>query len=365
MENTKIGNKESIALLLTITFNHIIISITKTIINTTASSSLLNILYISIITIIFTSTICYFLNKFPTFDLLDISNYLGGRFLKWIIGSLFIIYFISFSGILLHLFSAFLQITYFPYTKIFFIVCLFLIASLICCKLKYNAVYRSSLFLIPVLFISILFLFLSNMDYYNVEKIYPIFGKGINSTFLSGLSNMFAFQVLAYIYFLPPVMKDSNKIKKIAIFSIILSSIFLLICVASILLMFDNHVDTDELVPLYYSVKYIQFGMFFQKLDSFFVLLWIMSLVNYLGITIKFCTNILKKLTKIENPSVFTYLIVLGLLFASIWPKNDAVSTFFASDVYKYSFFILVISISFLVLFFAFIKQKVRGSKYE
>ena len=96
MDNTKIGNKETIALLVTITFNHIIMNITKSIIDTTLSASLLNILYVGIIAIIFTCTICYFLNKFPTCDLIDISGFLGGNFLKWVIGLLYIAYFIFF-----------------------------------------------------------------------------------------------------------------------------------------------------------------------------------------------------------------------------------------------------------------------------
>ena len=93
MENTKIGNKEAIALLTTISFNQIIIFGVKSIINNTSSASLLNLLYLSIIILIFTILICYLLNKFPSFDLLDISDYLGGKILKWIIGILFFIYF--------------------------------------------------------------------------------------------------------------------------------------------------------------------------------------------------------------------------------------------------------------------------------
>ena len=54
MENTKIGNKEAIALLVTIAFNHIIMNVTKSIIDTTASASLLNVLYVGIVEIIFT-----------------------------------------------------------------------------------------------------------------------------------------------------------------------------------------------------------------------------------------------------------------------------------------------------------------------
>ena len=144
MNNTKIGNKEAIALLLTITFNHIILNVTKSIIDLTASSSLLNILYISIISIIFTCIICYFLKKFPTFDLIDISNYLGGNLLKWIIGLGYIAYFIFFAGILLHLFSYFLQIVYFPMTKLFYIILLFILGTVLSCSMKHNAIYRSS-----------------------------------------------------------------------------------------------------------------------------------------------------------------------------------------------------------------------------
>ena len=154
MENTRIGNKEAVALLITITFNNLILSLTKSIIDHTSSSSLLNILYISIITIIFTCIICNLLNKFPTYDLIDISNYLGGKILKWIIGLLFIAYFIFFSGILLQIFSAFLQIAYFPYTRIFFIITIFLLGVLFACNLKYNAVFRTSLIFLPILIIT-------------------------------------------------------------------------------------------------------------------------------------------------------------------------------------------------------------------
>ena len=117
MENTKIGNKEAIALLTTISFNQIIIFGVKSIINNTSSASLLNLLYLSIIILIFTILICYLLNKFPSFDLLDISDYLGGKILKWIVGILFFIYFIIFAGNSLHLFSSCLEIIYFPFAR--------------------------------------------------------------------------------------------------------------------------------------------------------------------------------------------------------------------------------------------------------
>lgn len=360
MENTKIGNKEAIALLVTIIFNHIIINITKSIIDMTASASILNILYVSIITIIFTCIICYFLNKFPTLDIIDISEYLGGKVLKWLVGILFVGYFIFFAGVLLHMFTSCLKIIYFQLVNIKYVVALFVICALIACYMRHNAIYRANAIIFPFLIISTLFLFFADFSYMSPEKIYPILGNGWYITFIEGLSNMFVFQGLAYIYFLPPKLKEPNQLKKIAINSIVISSIFLLISVAIVLFMFNGFVETDELLPLYSAVKYIEFGSFFQKLDSAFVLIWIIGFASYLSITLKFSSNILKKLTQVENEKIFTFLLAIALFFAGTWEKNYSTSIFFANTIYKYVFFILIIVISILILLSATLKQKVR-----
>ena len=359
MDNTKIGNKEAIALLLTITFNHIILNVTKSIIDVTLSSSLLNILYISILVIIFTCIICYFLKKFPSFDLIDISKYLGGDLLKWIIGLAYIAYFIFFGGIFLHLFSSFLQVIYFPMTKIFYIILLFIIAVVLSCSMRHNAIYRSNLIFFPFFVVSILLLFFSDVPYYEMEKIYPIFGNGLFTTFVSGLCNMFAFQALAYIYFMPPMLKNPEQIKKISITAIVFSCIFLLISIAIILFMFSGFVETDELMPLYSATKYIEFSSFFRRLDSIYLLIWIITFISYLSITLKFSSNILKKLTNSKNELVFIILLAICILFVSLWSKSYTISTYYSNIVYKYAFFILVIGISFLILLSATIKKAV------
>lgn len=360
MENTKIGNKEAIALLVTIVFNHIIMNITKSIIDTTSSASLLNILYVGIIAIIFTCIICYFLNKFPTLDIIDVSEYLGGKVLKWIIGIAFVAYFIFFAGILLQMFASCLEIMYFQLVKIEYIIALFVICAVVACSMRHNAIYRANLIMFPFLIISTLFLFFADFRYMVVEKMYPILGNGWYATFIEGISNMFVFQGLAYLYFIPPKLKEPNQLKKVAINSVVLSCIFLLISVAIILFMFNGFVEADELLPLYSAIKYIEFGSFFQKLDSTFVLIWIIGFGSYLSITLKFSSNILKKLTKIENEKIFTFLLGIALFFAGIWQKSYTSSIFFANTVYKYAFFILIIGISFLILLSATIKQKVR-----
>lgn len=360
MDNTKIGNKEAIALLVTITFNHIILNVSKTILSTTNSASLLNLLYVGILAIIFTCLVCYFLSKFPTFDIIDISNYLGGKVLKWIIGLMFVGYFVFFTGVLLSMFSSCLQIIYFQYTKTIYITAFLLISALAACSLKYNAIYRATFIIFPFIIISTLFLLFSNLSYFSTDKMYPIFGYGLWSVFGSGITNIFAFQALAYIYFMPPMLKEPTQIKKIAVTSIVLSCIFLLISVAIILFMFSGFVDTDELMPFYSAVKYIEYGSFFKKLDSMFVLIWILSFVSFISIVLKFSSNIFKKLTNATNGAVFTLLLTIALFISAIWQKSYTVSISLSNWPYKYSFLIVIIGIPFFILLFATIKQKIR-----
>lgn len=366
MNDTKIGNFEAIALILTITFNHIILNITKSILDHTGSSSLLNILYISIIALIIVAFINFIFKKFPTYDLVDISEFLGGKILKWIIGILFVGYFVFFSSILLHILCSCLQVTSFSLTHLSYISSLFIIVAIFATTRKYNAIFRSNLLIAPIFIISFIFLFIANIRYYHVEKIYPVLGNGAFTTFISGICNLFAFQGIAYIYFLPPMLKEPSQIKKITMTSIIFSAIMLLISVALILFMFNGFVDTDEMMTLYSATKYVEFGSFFQRLDSTFLLIWIIVAISYLCITLKFCSNILKKLTNVKNDTFFIYALAIIIFIGTLLPKNYAISTFIANTVYKYAFFIIVLAISIVVLTLAAIKKKiVRRCSHE
>ena len=60
----KIGSVESISLVLIIILNHIILNLPKNIISTTSSSSLLNIIFISILAFIFLIYVTKIFNKF-------------------------------------------------------------------------------------------------------------------------------------------------------------------------------------------------------------------------------------------------------------------------------------------------------------
>lgn len=357
MEKTKIGTTEAIAVVLTIAINHAVLNITKSIVSDMGSASILNIIYVSIISIILSFIIYKLFKNFPTLDILDISNILGGKILKTIIGILFFSYFIFFTSMLLKNFALCLQIVYYPATNLFFIILLFILGTIFCCSLKYNSVYRSNLIILPTLLVGIIFIFICNIKNFSTENIFPILGKGIDNTFIKGLGNLVAFQGIAFLYFLPGLLKKPSSLKKVCIISIVISAIYILLCVSTVSLLFSAFVDTDELLPIFSAVRYIEYGNFFQRIDSLFVLILVISFISYLCIVVSTCSNILEKITPIKSTKYFIYISSLLLLIISMMPKNYAVSTFLSNIVYKYTFFILVIGLSFFILILANLKK--------
>lgn len=363
MSDKKIGNFEAIALILTVIVNHVVLNLPKNIIASTASSSIINVLFISIIAVLIGYFVCKLLERFPKLDILDIANFLGGKWLKVITGILFLSYFVFTVSIVLRSFSEGLKIIFFPRSPIAAIMILFLIAIIITNKIGFQAIVRSNLFMMPIFIFTILFIFFANIGNFTVQRMLPLLGNGVFATFFSGLSNLFAFGGFAYLYFLPPYLKDDKGLKKITISSIITSGICLLFSVATLLFLSPNSVITEEIFPLYLASRNIEFGRFFQRLDAVFLLIWIISLTAYLSISFSFATRIFQKLLNFEYTKWYTALFSAFIFGFALIPKNMYELIFVENIVYQYVVLILIFGISLALLVFANIKYNLLEKK--
>lgn len=345
MTKSKIGTIEAIMLVLTIVVTHTILSLPREILVSTKSATVINLIFVSILAIMISYLIVRLLRNFPGLDIIDISEYLGGKVFKNIIGIIFILHFMVTSSILLRGFCESLKIIYYPMTNIIFIIAMFIIALCIANRLDFNASLKTNLLVLPLVLASIVFLFFANMNKFVPERMFPIFGDGLFNTFVLGLENLAAFEGIILLYFLPPFLKQPEKMKKIALISIGLSSIYLILCVSTLLFMFSFFIDANEISPLYNATRYIEFGNFFQRLESIFLLIWILAFACYLSIISKFSMHIFKKLTNIETKKPLVDIFGILILGISLIPKNYAISNKFETEVYPY----LVLGIGFFL----------------
>lgn len=358
MTNSKISTSEAIMLVLTIFVAHTLASMPRSLLLRTKSSTIINIIYIGIIVLLITFLIYKLMKNFSSSDLLDISDYLGGKTLKTIVGSLFTFYFIFNSSILIRNFCEGLKIIYYPLTNLIFILLTFIIAVFITSKLEFSTTAKVNLLIIPIVLISILCLFFGNIKNFSIENMYPILGEGAFETFVIGLENLGAFGGIVMLYFLPPYLKEPNKMKKISMISIGIAIIYIIICVATILFMFSFLIKVDEIMPLYSAARHIEFGSFFQRLESIFLLIWIFQMVCYLCVSIQIAMNLFKKMTNLKTTKPLSYIFGLLVLGICLAPKNYAISKFIENTIYNYFVFAIPFGVGISILILANLKKR-------
>ena len=113
MNEEKIGKFEGICLMLIIIMNTIVLNIPNLIILSSGTSAIINIIYVSLIAILFTIFVTNIFNRFPGKDILDFSQYIGGNILKTILGIVFLVFFILLSTVAVRYLAGSMKIIYF------------------------------------------------------------------------------------------------------------------------------------------------------------------------------------------------------------------------------------------------------------
>ena len=358
----KINNKEAISLIVSSSLGITVLVASQIIASTCLSSSLINTGIISIIALALTVIICALYKKFIGISFLDITEYFGGRFLKFIVGLIFLLYFLFTAAIVLCKAVNTLQIVYYPMTNISYIVLFFLFTTAFACNLKNNGFLRATFMIVPIVIIAIFFIFAGNLKNFNYENIFPILGNGWNATFGIGLTNLYTFGGIAYLFFVPQNLKRPDKFMSISIISTITSSILLTLTVATIILMFNRNVTSGQLFPLYIAVRYIEFGTFFQRLDSAFLLILNIAICSFLGIYGNLCLEILKEITGITDYKPLSYPFVLLLYASTVYLDSFFELELLQNIVFKIMFFISI-GISILILLLSNLKKYILNKK--
>lgn len=358
----KIGKIEAIALIIMISINQIFLNLSNTIIVNVGSSAWINVIAISIITILFCLLISKLFKPFPTKDIIDISEYLGNKTLRTIIGLLYILFFTFISAIILRYLTNSLKLIYFEKSPLSFLLILFLIPVVFATRLGIKPISRVNLMFVPIVLISIIIILFSTVKDFVPQRIFPILGFGANETFLVGLNNIFTFSGFAYLYFLMPLLKNPKDFKKVTICSIIISAIYIFLSVICLIMMFPFISFTDEMLSIYLLTRLIEFGKFFQRVDAIFVLIWILSAFSFLAITIEFINRILKKLTNLKSHKEISYSISAIIFSFALSFRNLSEIKYMQNIVLKYFVIILVFIISIIILKLANLKLKKEKS---
>lgn len=347
--NFKIGKIEAICAICIIMVNRIILNLPYAIVKNTGVGSPINLIYIGILGFLFILLINKLFEKFPNTDIIDLSEYFGGKVLKLLVSIVFIAFFFITLFMTLADFTNLLQIIYFNNSPAIFILLFFVIAMLVSNLIGFRAIIKTICLIVPFTIISILLSFFAISDEFSIFKLTPVLGDGVYSVFVDGLSNLFAFSIINFFFFLKPLLKNSYDFSKITKYSFLISWVLLFLTIISLLFVFPMSNDSSNINYLYLLARKISLGDFLQKIDALFILLWILSIFSYLSVITFLINSILKKVTHASDGNMFSYFICSALLGICLYPFNISELKFIQTTIYKY-FVLILFGLSFLIL---------------
>lgn len=363
MEIKQISNFQAIALILIIVTNHLILGTPRTLIAETGTGTILNMIYVFILALLLVFIITKLFCNFNGKDIIDISEFLGGKVLKVIVGIVFIIYFLVILSTTVRVIVQDLEIIYFQNISVYVLTLAILASIVFVYKYGSSAVVKCNSIIAPIVGIAILIIAFSNVQDFSLDRLFPILGFGAKETFITGASNIFAYSGLAILYFIMPMLKDSKNFKKVSIVSTILVGILIVGSVSSLVLSFPFIENINEISSLYVESRDISYWQVFQRIDGLFVFSWILALLSYISVVLFIIVVIFRKLTnaKKEFPVVLAFATITYV--TTLIPNNIAMIRFLEDIVFKYTNIIVAISLSLIILIFANIKYKIVNRK--
>lgn len=122
--------------------------------------------------------------------------------------------------------------------------------------------------------------------------------------------------------------------------------------------MFVFLLQVDEIMPLYSATRYIEFGSFFQRLESIFLLIWIIQIACYLSISTIISSLIFQKIANLEDRKPIVIPFVILIFGIALLSPNYSVSKFLEQNIYSYLVICIVFILSISILTLGYLKKK-------
>ena len=288
--------------------------------------------------------------NFLGLDIIDISEFLGGKLLKILIGILCIIFLIMESAFLTRMFSKNLLLVYFENYPVAFIIIIFLFVAVVANLLGKKSIIKSNTIITPIVLISVLLTFIFVIDLLRFERPLPILGNGADKIFLTGASNIFAFNGLFFLFFISPLLNKKEETSQVTFISILICGILLILLIATLVYAFSDIYSINRISPIYFIIINSKLSAFLERPEVIFIFIWTLALMSFLSVAIMFCLNIFKKLTKVKEakslaPSICAIIFVISMLIDNVFTLEQIANTF-----YKYGSIILIFGIFTIVL---------------
>jgi len=353
-----IGKREATTIIIALISTQVFLNYPRAMAESAATAGWILSIYATVLTLLLFFIISKLYSNFEGKDILDISEYLAGNAGRIVIGIILIIFFTFIGAVILREFGENVKLVSLSISPISFILLFFITGMIVGAYAGLEALVRFSAIAVPIIAAGYLFILIGVSQYFDVSRILPILGTGPIEVFGKGATRISTFAALIVLFLMPPYIKTHKNFKSVGYWAIILSGIFLTMGTLSYLLVFPYPIATESSLPIYQLARLINYGRFFQRVESIFVLIWDASALLNLSITLFLIVYIFKKTFKLEyyKPLIIPFAILVFNI--CILPRNLMTAMDMEIKYFRNYSSIVTFAMTIVILLLARIKQR-------
>lgn len=321
-------------------------------------------IYTSIIALILFFFISKLYKSFEGKDIIDVAEIAGGSFGRILVGLIFIVDYIFILSIMLRIFGEDIKIFALSQSPLSFVIIFFIIVMVVASYTGVESIVRLNTLIMPVVIIGFLIVVIGNIKFYDATNLLPIFGDGAYKVFIKEIPRISIYSAFSFIFFLVPFIGKYKDFKSIGYWSLIFSSIVLTFGTIAYFLVVPYPTSTENFIPYLHMARYVNYGRFFQRIESIFVLMWTMSAFVYLSAGKFFLLYMIKKTFKLKyyRPLILPIAIIIFTL--CFMPQSLMAAVTLEGEVVRRFAWIVTFIVPLVVLIVAkLVNRKREGEK--
>ncbi len=149
-----------------------------------------------------------------------------------------------------------------------------------------ETIARYSKFIIYILSAGYILVILLSTQNFVPRQLYPVLGYGLDKTIITGLQRCSVYGDIAILGIIASSLQGYREIKKIGLWSILISGIVFSTSLLAYSLVFPYTVGQEITSPMYEMASLIDYGGFLQRMEPIFLFLW--NFGSFIEITLTF-----------------------------------------------------------------------------
>jgi spore germination protein KB len=218
--------------------------------------------------------ICILMKRFPDKDIITIFESTMGRIFGFGFSAVLGLYLLFLATSTISEFTNVMKTYAFPLTPPVMIIGIFVAGVLVMCIVGLESLARfAKLFVYPMLlgFILILLLGIQN---YNINRIFPIFGYGVDKILLNGFARSSAYGEVILLAVFANSLQGISHIKKAGYTSLLISGASISLSLLAFALTFPYFTAQEIVSPMYQLATLVDYGRFVQRIEPIFLFIW-------------------------------------------------------------------------------------------